>query len=250
MNFISREHLLSYLKRLSFIGMGSQGECFLDKKTNKVYKIFHQYVDELDDGWKFNFTRENLLKFSNIENNSYIFPLDVIYVGDEIVGYICDYVCGNSLFKTNPLEVNLDNFSTAISNTLNDVHIVSENGVRSYDVMYNIIYGNDGLKIIDCDDYSFSDIDSEYLYKINCDNLSYEIMYFLVDKYFDEFIANYPILKEMYTNSGIDIEEFIKLFRKNLSEYVGFNVNYLKDVSVCLNKEKRGARYQRSIVKK
>lgn len=247
MKFISREYLLSYLKNLLFIGMGSQGECFLDKKTNKVFKIFHQYVDELDDDWKFNYTKENLLKFSNIRNNSYIFPSDVITVGDEIVGYSCDYVNGNSLFTINPLEVNLDKFSNAISNTINDVHIISDNGVRSYDVMYNILYGKDGLKIIDCDDYSFSDIDSEYLYKINCDNLSYEIMYFLVDKYFDEFINSYPLLKEMYTNSGIDVLEFIKLFKKTLSEYVGFSVNYLKDVSSCLNKEKSGARYLRSI---
>lgn len=249
MNFISREHLLSYLNILSFIGMGSQGECYLDKKTNKVYKIFHQYIDELDEDWKFNFTKENLLKFSNIENNSYVFPLDVIFIGDEIVGYTCDYVCGNSLFKTNPLDVNLDNFSMAISNTLNDVRIISDNGVRSYDVMYNILYGVDGIKIIDCDDYSFSDIDSEYLYKINCNNFNYEIMYFLIDGYFNEFIDNYSILKEMYTNRGLDVNEFINMFRKYLSEFIGNRVVYLKDARVCLNKKKRVVRYERSIVK-
>jgi len=41
MNFVSREHLLSYLTSLSFVGMGSQGECFFNKTDNKVYKIFH-----------------------------------------------------------------------------------------------------------------------------------------------------------------------------------------------------------------
>lgn len=249
MNFISKNHLLFYLNSLLFIGMGSQGECYLDKKTNRVCKIFHQYIDDIDDGWKFNFTKENLLKFSNIENNSYIFPLDVISVGDEIVGYICDYVCGNSLFRINPLEVNLDNFSMAISNTLDDVRIISDSGVRSFDVMYNILYGDNGIKIIDCDDYSFSDIDSEYLYKINCNNFNYEIMYFLVDSYFDDFISKFPILKEMYTNSGVDANEFINTFRKYLGEVVGSSVVYLKDASICLNKKKRVIKYERSIIK-
>lgn len=249
MNFISRTYLLTYLKRLLFVGMGSQGECFFDNNTNKVYKIFHQYLDELADDWKFNFTRENLLKFSNIENNSYIFPLEVITVGDEIVGYTCNYVCGDSLFRINPLEINLDNFSKDISNTLSDVCTISENGIRSFDVMYNIIYGSDGLKIIDCDDYSFSDMDKNVLFRINCDNINFEIMCFLVDNYFDEFIGAYPLLKEMYISNGISINEFISLFRKYLSEYVGEEIHYLNDAKICLNKKKRDVRYQRSIAK-
>lgn len=249
MNFVSRDHLFSYLKQLLFIGLGSQGECYLDKKTNIVYKIFHQYIDDLKDDWKLNYDKENLLKFSNIENNTYVFPLDVISVGDEIVGYTCDYINGNSLFRINPLRVNLDKFCNSISNTLNDVRVISDNSVRSFDVMYNTIYCDDDIRVIDCDDSSFSDLDKDRLFRINYDNLNSEILYFLVDNYFDEFVAKYPLLNEMYTSSGVDIKEFINLFRRYLSEVVGSNINTLGDAKKCLNKTKRDLRYQRSIAK-
>lgn len=248
MNFISREHLFSYLKNLLFIGSGSHGECYLDKNTNKVYKIFNQYVDELDDDWKFNFTKENLLKFSNIENNTYIFPLDVIIVEDEIVGYICDYACGNSLFKTNPLEVNLDNFSYAISNSLNDIQIISLSGVKTFDVTYNTIYGDDGIKIIDCDDYSFSNMDKDSLFRTNCDNFNYEIIHFFIEGYFDEFISNSPLLKMMFVSKGVDINLFISVFRRYLSNVVGFEINYLKDAIPCLNRKKVSTNYKRRLL--
>lgn len=248
MNFVSRDHLFSYLTQLLSIGSGSHGECYLDKNTNKVYKIFNQYVDELDNEWKFNFTKENILKFSNIDNNTYIFPFDVISVGDEIVGYICDYVRGDSLFRTNPLEVNLDNFSNAISNSLNDVQIISSFGVKSFDVTYNTIYGDDGIKIIDCDDYSFSEQDKDSLFRTNCDNFNYEIIHFLIEGYFDEFISNYPLLKMMFVSKGVDINLFINVFRRYLGNVVGCEINYLKDAMPCLNKKRVSTDYKRRLL--
>ena len=64
-------------------------------------------------------------------------------------------------------------------------------------------------------------------------------MYFLVDCYFNEFIYSYKILSEMYDKPDVDILEFISLFRKYLSEYVGSDVKRLRDAKGCINKNKR-----------
>ena len=104
---------------------------------------------------------------------------------------------GSSLFRINPLSVNLDSLKSAfinvlldvktISNTesetdlgcfylqenrifqkyyfynvLLDVKTISNNGILSDDIPYNTIYypKRKKLYIVDTDDYSFSDMDS------------------------------------------------------------------------------------------
>ena len=46
MNFINREHFDMFLKNLKFLGVGSQGVCYLDEKHKVVYKVFHTYFDK------------------------------------------------------------------------------------------------------------------------------------------------------------------------------------------------------------
>jgi len=246
MKYDTREEFLSYIKFmkelgfLKIIGQGSQGICYHNLMNNQVYKIFHQFFDEDDDFFEYFhvYTKEEILKFSNINNDTFVWAKDVIIVNDEIVGYISDYVDAKSLYKINPLIVNLNHFTQSINTVENDLMIISNNGVVTYDMAYNTLYGKNGIFVIDHDDYSYANIDSEKLFRRNCDNFNYEIMLFLIDNYFDEFITSYKELREMYNSKGININDFIILFRKYLSEYVGHEIVKLKEASKCLNKHK------------
>ena len=186
-----------------------------------------------------------MLRFSNIKNKTFIWAKDVIIVNNEIVGYISNYVNAKSLYKINPLLINLNKFSNSISKAKKDIEIISNNGIKTFDVMYNILYGKNGFSIIDYDEYCYSNFDSKKLYNINCDNFNLEIMYFLIDNYFDEFISNYKDLKEMYKKSGVDINCFIDLFIKYLKEETGKEIVRLNDAKQCLNKKKK-VKYQRN----
>lgn len=251
MNFENKKKFLLFLNRMQkfnfliCIGVGSQGICYYDIINDKVYKIFHQFLDRNDCDY-IEYKKEEILKFSQIINSTFIWANDVIIVNDEIVGYISDFANARSLYKINPLKVDLEKFSNCLDKVKKDLKAISDHGVKTYDMMYNILYNKEEFFIIDHDDYSYSDMDSDKLYRMNCDNFNYEIMYFLIDNYFDEFISNYSDLKEMYDNNGVEIKEFIGLFKKYLSEYIGKNIVRLEDASECLNKKKSlKLKYQR-----
>lgn len=105
MGFKNKEDLLLKIKYLKEIGRGAQGICCLDKNNNLVYKIFYQFLDNYKVK---NYSYSETMQFSNIKNNTYIFPNDVIYVNDVIVGYIEPYVNSKDLTKIDPLKVSLD----------------------------------------------------------------------------------------------------------------------------------------------
>lgn len=254
MCYNTREEFLSYIKfmkelgAIKEIGRGSQGVCYYNLLSNKVYKIFHQFFDEDEEFFEYfhTYTKEELLKFSNIDNDTFIWAKDVIVVNNEIIGYISDYVCGKPLYKINPLTVDLNKFTHSVNNVEKDLRIISEHRVMAFDMIYNILYGSSGINIIDHDDYDFLDLDTEKIYNTNSDVFNLGIMYFLIEGYFDEFISNYKDLKEAYKKEGININEFILLFRKYLSEYVGHEIVKLGEANKCLNKCKnRKIQYQR-----
>ena len=47
------------------------------------------------------------------------------------------------------------------------------------------------------------------------------------------------LLNQLYTGREINTCEFLRLFRKHLSEYVGENILTLSDASSCLNKKRK-----------
>lgn len=248
MVFDSKDCFQLYLKKLVLIGVGSQAVVFLDKNNNKVYKIFHQYFDENGEDYFIRYSKDELLRFSYIKNRTFIWPSSVIVVEGEVVGYLRNYVNSKPLCEFNPLKISLDKFINAIRIMQKDIDTISNYGVLTYDLMYNTLYGSTGFKVIDQEEYSFSSKSSSELIRINNDNFNYEVMYFLVDCFFNEFINDHKLLKEMYTQSGIDILKFIELFRNYLSEYIGRDVTRLIDAKICMNKNKKLIRkYERNL---
>lgn len=233
---------LKICKKYNFDG-GSQGECY--RIGNKVYKIFIQFIEEdIDD--MIVYDKEDILKFSSIINNTFIFPNDVIIVGDIVVGYVTDYVDAISLYKTDPLKIELKKFQEDLDWANKDIEIISNNGILSFDVAYNILYGSCGLKVIDTMEYPKTDIDSLKLFKVNRERFYYEIRLFLLDGYFDEFMKTNPDLYNMCYDPEVDFNLFLTEFIKRLSENEGYEILKLGDAKRSLVRTKyRDCKYIR-----
>lgn len=245
MRFDSKDNLLSFLRNFEEIGSGSQGTCYYDPIKKQVYKIYNQYLDDLDE-YYIDYTKDNIMRFSSIKNNTFIWANDTIYIGNEVVGYISKYVNAKSLYKTNPLDVNLNLFFKAVESTRSDIITISNNGVELYDVVYNLLYGRK-IYTTDYDEYGQTDIDSIKLRKKNMIRFDYEIYLFLVDCYFNELIRTNKILSDLYRGKDEDVLEFIKEFRKFLNELVGKDIVRLSEAKQYINKNKTKRYYERNL---
>ena len=245
MEFEKKKNLLTFLANNCYeLDRGSQGIAYYNMEDNSVFKIFYEFFyDENVDGYE----KNKILAFSNITNDTFIWAEDVICVADNFVGYKAPYVSDVSLYKQDPLNINLDRFINVLKIAKSDIELISKNKVLTFDIMYNILYGKK-ISIIDHVDYLLSNKDYECLYQYNINNFNLEIYFFLVDCYFDEFINNYSDLKELYKSKQEDILIFLKLFRHHLSEYIGKRIITLKDAEKCLNKKRRVLLYQRDIL--
>lgn len=227
MNFKSEKQLKIYLNSLEFLGQGSQGVCYLDKTNNTVIKIFHEFFEEGITSYK----KEDILKFSNVKNKTFIWATDVIVLNDIVIGYTMPYISARSLWEINPLLLNLDTLTKGIKNTLQDFEILSKNNIVIYDIMYNILYKNGIFKVIDTLDYSYG-----VNVKDNMRGFNLEIMLFLVDNYFNDFVNKSPILKEMYLSNSVSCIEFIEALRYALSSYIGTKITRLNEAKKLIRR--------------
>lgn len=228
MEFVSREHFDTYLRGLIYLGQGSQGTCYLNARTNTVYKVFNDYFDNEDAGY----TEDFLLRFSNIKNNTFIWPNNIIKVDNLIVGYTMPYKKAKNLCNINPLLVNLNNLESSIVKAEKDIKILTDNEVRLYDVRYNILYNNKKIYIIDTLDYGSRRVS----YEENRMSIDDELMLFLVDNYFEDFVNNDKLLSSMYREYGVRGVDFLRIFREKLSDYKGTEITKLSEVKSLVRK--------------
>lgn len=249
LEFRSKEEMLVMLKNYKVIGGGAQGNCYFNPKTNEVYKIFIQYLDnEYNEEDKIVYNEEDIMMFSDIKNKMFIWPKDVIRINDEIVGQVSKFVKAKPLYQINPLKLSIDKFIKNIELANQDIKIISDNGVVTFDLMYNTLYGN-RFYVTDTNEFGtnpgfLSDLS---LLERNKINFNYELYLFLIDGYFDEFINQYNNLKKMYKTKDEDIIYFLKLLKKYLSEYLGKDINRLGEAKECLNTICDDSKYQRLI---
>lgn len=244
MKFNSELEFKKYIEKCKEIGFGAQGVVYRNK--NIAIKVFHQYFDKYEDDyiWK----KEDILKFEGYQNNTYIFPTDVLSIENEIIGEISKYVNGKTLDKINPLTIDINMFINAVSNCLIDINKISEHQIISYDTVYNTMYNGKRIHIIDTTEYNHTDLPINKILQINHNNFNMAIIYFLVDSYFDEFIEANKLLNEMYMSKDIKILDFLKLYKSKLSEAIGYEITSLKEASKYINKRMRKPKYIRNII--
>ena len=154
------------------------------------------------------------------------------------------YENSKNLFQIDPLSVSLNALEKGLTNIFKDIKIITDNNVTLYDVMYNIMYKNGRLYVVDTLEYGIN----KASYENNRACIDNEIMLFLVDDYFDYFVKDNLLLNEMYMDYNVSSLEFLKEFRKKLSEYLDKDITKLNDAKSLVKKSK--ATYQRSILNK
>ena len=173
MKFVNKEHFDAFLNCLSFLGQGSQGICYLDSKNRIVYKVLHEYFDEDENIY---FSKDDLLKFSDIKNKTFIWPTDIISVDGKVYGYIMPYKRAKNLNASNPLMVNLNSLEKGILRAEKDIKLLTDNGVHICDLRYNTLYNNGNIYVIDTIEYDYK----LSTYKENREGLDKELILYLV----------------------------------------------------------------------
>lgn len=237
MRLKNNEEYFSYISRLKRLGQGLQKVVYYDSKLDKCIKIYHDIFD-LEFYECCNFKEEEILRFKDCKNDTYIFSSDIILLNDRIIGYIEDKVLGETIDKISPLYINLDNFICAVSRVNIDIEKISNYKIKTFDVLYNIMYGNGKISIIDFDEYNFTELEYDKLLQHNKNNFNMGIKLFLVDTYFDEFVASNKYLNELYEDKNIDINLFLKCFKECINEYMDYNITNLSEAKKLLNKTK------------
>ena len=110
-----KEEFLLYLKGLRFLGLGSEGMAYYDKRKKFVLKIYHDCFSDEFKECKY-ITKEEVLKFSEIINKTFIFPQEEIIYDDYVIGYVTSYQQGKTIDEINPLRVKFQDFINAALN--------------------------------------------------------------------------------------------------------------------------------------
>ena len=239
-----KEEFLLYLNNLRFLGLGFEGIAYYDKRKKFVLKIYHDcFSDEFKECRYI--TKDEVLRFSEIINKTFIFPQEEIIYDDYVIGYVTSYQKGKTIDEINPLRINFQDFINSAIKVDDDIKILSENNILTFDVLYNTMYGGRKISVIDPTEYCFSRYSHEKLLDINRKNFNTGIILFLIDSYFDEFVSNNKELSELYRDKKQNIKYFLTSFKKYLSEYVGTDITKLQEAKRAMNKEKHKVIFER-----
>lgn len=241
MKITNKDRFLHYLSSLKFLGVGSQGACYYDSKTNQVLKVFHMFFDDDYD----DVISEDLTQFSNITNSTFIWPIETIEYNNLVIGYTMKFVKSKSLYETNPLYVNLNSFAKAISKSYKDIALLTNNDIKIYDIMYNILYSRGKINVIDTMEYSKRNV----TLKENSEGFNLELKYFLVDNLFNNFVNSNSFLRDLYDSKDANALELLDELKRKLSEYIGFEITMLNEVRMLTSKIDR-PKYIREISKR
>lgn len=244
MEFKTREEVYAFFKNCAYLDEGSQGKCYVDKERKFVYKLYFSFLDPIDDD--INWDKSEILTFSDIESDLFIFPKDVITLNGLVIGDITRYVNAKNLYKINPLFVNINRLIQLCELALKEIELLSRKSIQMYDTLYNVMLG-DRFYIVDTLEYSRSQEGYPKVLSVNLAQFNLSIIYFLISGIFEEVIKNNQILQGMYTSLGheISIVEFIKELKKYLSELVGKEITTLEEASEFKDKEAIGTIYMR-----
>jgi len=172
MSNLQYNDLINYLSKDNIIGEGKEVNVY--DYNDKVIKIFHKerksQIERISD--------EGLKKLSSLNLTYFNKPIDIIYDGDNIVGYTEQ--------KLIEEELNIDNID--FEGIKKDVMTLSENGFTIQDLYYNSIFSNNNLYFTDLTSYKYINTNEPFLKNFILKNNIKEINIFLIGLiHFDAF---------------------------------------------------------------
>ena len=231
MHFQSEEHLNCFIKNLQFIGLGSEGSCYrLDKGTVFKHLCGPCYQQR---------EKEEILQFKDINIPNYVFAQNIVYLKEEIIGVLMQYINGENLETHNLYKVRIINLIKAFDDLIEATRKLSNLGIGVFDVCsVNVIYNKTRLYLIDTMDYSRVDIDSEKLFKENMSRITWNIHNTIFPFSIIKFISSIPELKDFKHDKELlsNPSYFFKILLKELNEYIGYEVKTLEEASKKLKR--------------
>lgn len=227
------------IKKLKVIGQASSESIIYDLNNGFILKdLKDESLLDFKAPEELVYNEKDLLKFSDIEVESYFFVKKIIYADNDLRACIMRKCNGYVVNYIDPLSVNLSLLSKAIQSFTNDTKIISKKHILGYDMMSNFMFDGTKFGAIDTIHYSFSDLDENKIFENNIYYFNLEILRFLTELYFKNFVKKDKELNEMYeslkNNKYSDLNAYIRLFIKKLSEYCGVKIIYLKDADKAI----------------
>lgn len=235
---LSKKSFETLLKSSIEIGGGSESVVY-DLKNGFVLKdLMDKKLMAIKAKEDLIYKEEDLLKFSDVNVKSYFFTKSVVYSDKDLRGCILKKCDGYELIYIDPLSVNLSLLLTAIDKFIRDTKLISDKHILAYDMPCNIMFNGVSFGAIDTIHYNFSDDDEQKIFNknINCFNL--EVLDFLTDLYFKNFVIQNKELNEIYkafkNGEYTNLGAYIKLLIKKLSEYCNKKIIYLRDANKAI----------------
>lgn len=203
---------------VKYLGSGWEGSCY--KKGNKVYKLYNNvFIDYIYNGV---FSKEGLVKFSDVFIDNIYFIRALIYCEGFVVGSISDYASGRPCGDIKMYNVKIDNLINALKVLKNNIFELSELGIFIEDeFINNILYNGKNFKFIDtsryyrfddvlCDDDDIDDVCD--IYELNMIRIMNILLGAITDKkeFNDNFVFNYlNKVNSCYKDYMIDKDLFL-----------------------------------------
>ena len=150
--------------------------------------------------WVFNEDKENIERKIDINIDSYVTPVKLLYVRGKFEGYIMPFCNGKDL-ELRKLDISIDEFGTSTDKLMDDTHELSLLRYNIFDTFIsNVMYEN-GFKMVDTDDYP-------YVPNLSLDEVEYINNLRLNRMLIDIFLKN-ANLGNLYFNN-VEFKKFIK----------------------------------------
>lgn len=200
-------------KFLVFKGSGSEGEFYFSRADKLGYKIFYNHIDH-------KILEEDINKIimdSEVQLESFLFPIDSLVVDGKLAGYISKYKRNNILSDENIFEIDVLNFDfdslkQAYKLMKIDVSLLTDKGILIYDLPNNLVY--DGKRLYAIDTYSYLRSNDKGLLKQNIDSLDNAIDTIIYSLY---NVQGYDI--ELRKQMGISVIEYINYLKREMNKY-------------------------------
>lgn len=133
---------------LPSLGYGSQGDVYKFRLDKDFYalKVFNGLnIEEL----------ENYEQKLNINIDSYVSPIKLLYVKDKFKGYLMKYCKGKNLQIKPKLGISVSEFASSTVKLFEDTKKLTDLKYVIYDTFISNVMYDEGFKMIDIDNYPF-----------------------------------------------------------------------------------------------
>lgn len=147
------------------IGFGSHSDIYKARIGNDMCAI-KKY------NWIYNEDLENIERKIDINIDSYVTPVRLLYISGKFDGYLMSFCKGKDLEKRK-LDISIDEFSQSTVKLMEDTDKLSEIKYNIFDTFITNVMYDDGFKMVDTDDYPYNpNMSFDEISKINTERLN------------------------------------------------------------------------------